>query len=330
MVIWRLVQSCVPLTHFANAYRAPRTPIALQQCLKPLEAISEAAALGTIVGDWAVLRPEDLRAPGNVREQALAFSLAESTQVFGGRATVAESCGQCPANIARPETGDGRNSASFGGCCQVLVLGNLHELSVQTRRFAHEPKPLLRSNSPSSNGTIGQRIIEEVAGRLFAHAPLRHYIGASSPLGLWHGLWFSKAAILRWPEDRMRLFLEAMQEGSWSDRDEIARTLTGWSPFCTAVSRAYERGLILETEYIPAGFSDGVDWWLLPHCSQCGANMNSADSHCPVCGHSGGPVPEQKRRIMGWAPYRPLQSLLTQEAAARLLETATVQSKLKS
>lgn len=330
MVIWRLVQSCVPLTHFANAYRAPRTPTAVQQCLKPLEAQSEATALGNIVGDWAVLRPEDLRVPGNLRERALVFSLSESMRAFGGQTAVVEACGQCPANIARSESTGGQEFGSLGGCCQVLVLGSLDELSAQTRRLADESKPLSRTDASSAIETSCHRTIEEVAERLFDHIPLREFILASSPSGVWHRLWFSNGAIVRWSDDRMQLFLEAIGDGLLSDRNKIANSLTGWSQFCIAVSRANERGLVLETEYIPAGFSDGVDWWLLSHCSQCGAAMKSTDSQCPICRHMGGPVPEQKRRIMGWAPYRPLKSLLSQEAAARLLETATVQSSVKS
>lgn len=330
MVVWRLVQSCVPLTHFANSYRTPRSPIAVQQCLKPLEAFSEAAAAGNIFEDWAVLRSDDLRVPGNLREQALAFSIVEATQGFGGVATVKEACGKCPANIPRLTTNVESVSMSLGGCCQVLVLGNLHDLSVQTRSLCHESKPLSRFGSTPLNGANNQRLLEEIARDLFAHDPLRQFAGSASPMGLWQAIWFSKGAMVKWSLGRMQVFLAAVKQADLCGAREIGRSLTGWHPFCAAVARALELGLNLETEYIPAGFSDGVDWWLLAHCNQCGATVTPSVACCPICHHDGGPVPEQKRRIMGWAPYRPLQSLLTPEAAAQLLQTATVQSESKS
>lgn len=325
MVVWRLVHPCPPLQRFAELYRTPKNPLAVQHCLKPLESISEAAMLGNVFHDWAVLLPDERRVPGNLRDEPLAFSLTEVTAVFGGLSTTVEACGKCPANIERLLPATSEKTSTLAGCCQVLVFGELDRLSEQTRSFVDAAKPLVRSPGAVTNAVENDAWVDRIAARLFAQGRFRDLVRAASPRGLWQSLWFSQGSVIRWDRTRLVAFHEDLKGDFGSESSETDVTMTGWPPFCAAVLRAIENDWSLETEYLPPGFSDGRDWWLDPHCSHCGAAMERAANSCAVCGRAGGPIPEQKRRIMGWAPYRPLHSLLGREAAARLLETASVQ-----
>lgn len=100
----------------------------------------------------------------------------------------------------------------------------------------------------------------------------------------------------------------------------------GFDRFLAVAGEAGRRGWSLETEFLPRGFSDGRHWWIGPHCGHCGAGQGDGQRHCDVCGRSGGIVPEQKRRAMGWAPFRPLSSMLAPHQVTELLAAATGQA----
>lgn len=342
MVVWRLVYPCPILKSFAKLYRAPQTPVAIQQCFKPLEAISDAAQLHNIHDDWAVVLPEDQRIPGNFRDQPLAFSISESLQVFGGKQATLDACRHCPVNVRRFPAANAPPEASLAGCSQVLVLGNLSQLSENTRALSKSPKPLAKTAWSVTVSEEHRKRIGSLAEILFAGGHLRQLLEASTPQELWQRIWFSSSSVIKWDSARIAALVEDLKIGSHRTPPSDTQSLTGWAPFYSAVTIASEQRFSLETEYIPRGFADGRDWWLGPHCSQCGADMATVADlatvagppgsesrqdfrQCPVCGRMGGPVPEQKRRIMGWAPYRPLYSLMSQAAADKLVETASVQ-----
>lgn len=336
MVVWRLVYPCPILTSFAKLYRAPQTPVAIQQCLKPLEAISDAAQLHNIHDDWAVVLPEDQRIPGNFRDQPLAFSISESLQVFGGKQATIDACRHCPVNVRRFSATPVSPESSLAGCSQVLVLGSLSQLSESTRVLSDAAKPLAKEVRNTTIAEKQWKLIDPIAESLFAGGRLRQLLQASTPRELWQRMWFSSGSVIRWNAARIDALLEDLQCGSSFLLPSDSESLTGWAPFYSAVTVASEQSVTMETEYIPCGFADGRDWWLRPYCSHCGADRASGTGqsgsksrpdvrHCLVCGRDGGPVPEQKRRIMGWAPYRPLSSLLDREAADKLVKTASVQ-----
>ncbi len=331
MVVWRLVHPCPLLENFAQLYRKPSTPVATQQCLKPLEAIDEAKRLGNVHEDWAVLLPDDWRIPGNSRDLALAFSLAEATQVFGGLDATVKACRSCPANAPRRVFAE-PDSESLAGCSQVLVFGNLQQLSNQTQTLSSSARPLARPTwlGPNIPPQTNHALMGAMAGHLFAGGKLRQMVGASTPTELWQRLWFSRESVVQWDRARIVALLDDLRGGARTEIPKETAALTGWDQFCTAACRALEHGMSLESEYIPSGFADGRDWWLSPHCSHCGAAMVADGNSCQICGRSGGPIPEQKRRIMGWSPYRPLHTLLSSESAERLMQTASVQRDTNS
>ncbi|MDP1563306.1 MAG: hypothetical protein Q8M16_18145 [Pirellulaceae bacterium] len=336
MVVWRLVYPCPILENFAKFYRPPQTPVAIQHCLKPLQAISEAAELHNVHDDWAVLLPEDKRTHGNFRDQPLAFSLPESLRVFGGKEVTIDACRHCPVNVPRFPAAPASPEPSLAGCNQVLVFGSLSQLSESTRTLCNAPKPLAKTVWNTTVAEERWKLIDPLAEALFSGGRLRQMLQASTPRELWQRMWFSSGPVIRWNAARIDAMFQDLKCGSRSFSPSDSESLTGWAPFYSAVTVASEHRIAMETEYLPCGFADGRDWWLSPYCSHCGADMASVAGgagsesrqdfrHCPVCRRVGGPVPEQKRRIMGWAPYRPLYSLLDREAADKLVETASVQ-----
>ncbi len=367
MVVWWYRHPCPLLEHFAQYYRRPRSPLAVQASLKPLGAIAEAHSRQAVVGDWALLTANDDRVPGNTRAQDLAFSTVEATQAFGGLPKALATCQACPANVPAnvaandptnvpandPANVPANTSSDLAGCSQWWMFGDLSSLSQQTRRLTALPQPLPRP--PWLAGSVDQqpRALLQLQETLFAQASWRNARPSTSPLATWQAWWhpgqtrqtLAGPLLLQLAEalpatrapskstatavtanaadanSESESESESSSDSRWDSQSGPSATepLSGWAAFCRAIQWAAERGDTIETEYVPAGFSDGHDWWLTPHCSRCGAAMASDQRQCSVCGKAGGPVPEQKRRIMGWAPYRPLALLVDAATRQQLL-----------
>ena len=352
MVVWWYRHPCPLLEHFAQYYRRPRTPLAVRACLKPLGAIAEAHSRRAVVGDWALLTANDDRVAGNTRAQDLAFSTIEVTQAFGGLPQVLAACSACPANLPlgnlpavspHPTNPSRANpslapSGGLAGCSQWWMFGDLAALSRQTQELSSVPHPLPRPTWPAWSIEQQPSGLVRWQAELFAQADWRSQLPHGSPPAVWQAWWHPGqtrqtlssqtlqrlAAALQAAADRDPATMTAVSapdptSPSPASPSESAEPLSGWAAFVRAVRAAAQRGDTLETEYVPAGFSDGHDWWLSPHCGRCGAGMASEQRQCSVCGRAGGPVPEQKRRIMGWAPYRPLSLLVDAATGQRLL-----------
>lgn len=338
MIVWWYRHPCPLLEHFAQYYRRPRTPLAVQACLKPLGAIAEAHSRQAVVGDWALLPAADSRVAGNVRPQDLAFSTVEVTQAFGGLPQVLAACQTCPANLptgislahsTRAESIPGNPPQAvvdgLAGCSQWWMFGDLDALSRQTQALSRVPHPLPRPAWPAWSIDQQPSALVRWQAVLFARAAWRSQLPQGSPAAVWQAWWHPGQTRHTLSGAVLQRLAIALSVGA--DRAAVtaaavspsAESLSGWDVFGHAVRVAAERGDVLETEYVPAGFSDGHDWWLSPHCGSCGAGMAREQRQCGVCGRAGGPVPEQKRRIMGWAPYRPLSLLLDAATGQRLL-----------
>jgi hypothetical protein len=317
------------LDHFADYYPRPTKPSAVQQVFRPLAAIADAFQRRSVVEGWAVLLPDDPRVLGNERDRPLAFSVDEAALAFGGVAGARAACGACPANVSRTTQSPVPESSpvELAGCSQVLLMGTMQRFSRQTRELRGRAKPLPLPDGYWAYDEAGDQGPSRIAEALFAAGQLRQLLSVESPRLLWQRFWYLGAAGGALTPERMVAFLEDVQQSKLAGRpeDDSPEPLTGWFAFCAAVQRAVERGLSLELEYWPRGYADGHAWWLGPHCGNCGAGLEPTARQCNVCGHGGGPVPAHKRRIMGWAPYRPLESLLKPAAAAAVLAAATGQ-----
>ena len=91
------------------------------------------------------------------------------------------------------------------------------------------------------------------------------------------------------------------------------------SNFCRAIKRCKENNLLLVTELVPSGNSDGIHWSVEPHCSNCRCEMYQ-DRRCDECGQVSHAVPKRKRRVLGLRPYMLLKGLLGTEKTLQLLQ----------
>ena len=137
---------------------------------------------------------------------------------------------------------------------------------------------------------------------------------------------------LAWPEHypatRPRWYAlwlaPALDGAGLLDRFSILNGVAGESPqlaeLRAALNVTYTIGGRVHVRLYPPGRVEGPWWRLAPHCPRCKAEWKDAAARrCGVCGQSGFPVPEQKRRARGRRPYFPLTRLLGAEQAASFL-----------
>ncbi len=329
MVVWRLRPPCPIMEHFANFFRRPARAFAAHQCLKPLSSVSEAARRNSIHGDCCVLLAEDSRVPGSRRYHDLGFSIREVTDVFGGMESVRTSCGGCIGNL--PSNSEDalqpNNAWRFAGCTQVLLMGKIESFSEQARDLQEMPTPLPGVEWGRFEDSRVHASVRDVVLRIEQSGSLRRLFGANSAVETWQRLWYCGQGSTDWPMPTVeamaadtRSWFTSSGEVDWSQEPTSP---SGWLAFCLAVEIARTRQVPLETQYIPHGFSDGHHWWLGPHCGNCGGELRVDDRVCGICGNQSGPIPVQKRKIMGWAPYRPLAAQLSPEAARRTRDAVT-------
>lgn len=253
-----------------------------------------------------------------------------------------------------------RPAVTWAGCCDVLLNGNLADFTAQTQSLQESIKPLplpIWTAHPPQKSKQWLATAEPVVG--FAAVARQVGLGSEpkSPeaavseaavfqaaarsnqdaVRVWYR-WFSEA---EWDLDRIESFVAACDQHSGANRSQVPgeprrsgssvvkagrpepTQISGWFDFLRALHRCREHRWGLQVEMVPRGFSDGHDWWIGPHCHRCHAAMALSDRSCTVCDHVSGPVPVRKRRVMGWAPYWPLESLLGSEQAERLLRQAS-------
>ena len=90
--------------------------------------------------------------------------------------------------------------------------------------------------------------------------------------------------------------------------------------FQQAVKACTENELVLETELVPTGMSDGLNWTIEPCCSICRCELPGNSRACEECGHRGSPVPQQKKKVLGLRPYMRLTDLIGPDETQRLLD----------
>lgn len=134
----------------------------------------------------------------------------------------------------------------------------------------------------------------------------------------WYGIWTQSI----WDERSIRVLLNWLASFS-SCQPEFIRLVQ-------ALSACAKSSLTFDVQSYPAGFSDGVTWKLLEHCSICKATMKPDEDVCATCGRSGRPHPEIKRKVRGHRPFVDLDKLLDHEEANRidnLIRQATRRSR---
>ena len=129
-----------------------------------------------------------------------------------------------------------------------------------------------------------------------------------------------------------RLWFKVWQRNCWSGKPlshlnklvksismEVNSTLE-MRDFIRATHQCVEFDMTLETELIPAGYSDGLNWKIEPHCSNC-RNEVSENQCCSECG-SRQIHPAMKKKVLGLRPYMLLKAIVGKEHADTLARNA--------
>lgn len=133
----------------------------------------------------------------------------------------------------------------------------------------------------------------------------------------WYGLWIASPV-----ESPQRDVLIRLLTAFQADDPRLAAAL---ADLIAGLRAAQAAKLPLHVRLYPRGRVEGAWWRLMPHCPRCRAAWPSERSrHCRVCGHSGHPAPDKKRRARGQRPYVPLDRLLSKEQAAAVVERLPV------
>lgn len=290
---WALETACPFLR--SGRTRLPET--AWRQLL-PLQEISRAEREGRRVGDYCLASgsaaPDDL----------LGFSLDEVTRTYGGHDHVRETCRRCPANSCPSE---------LAGCHGLIPLISWSEIQSHTSTAAADsnstdPVPL--------NGPVQaqwEELLKVIERRLALLSPAAAL--PSPDLSNWYRLWSSS------PLSGARL--EAAWNAAWELQQAGILGGDEWSRWVCGLDLARRRQLPVWVELLPAGYSDGLTWWLPSRCQECGSSWRSPQrSLCQACGCRGSYRAEQRRKVLGRRPYLRLVDVLGRESAERLWRVA--------
>jgi len=212
------------------------------------------------------------------------FRLSDALAIYGGESAVRNACCGCPANALAES-----DPAALAGC------------------FGEWPVP--------EDLTAFHQAIEQSMARWDeSFLPTKPR---------WYGLWLNSPLEAEWLLAAFQIL--ELPEICCREQQELL----------VALNTAYNIGGRVHVRLYPPGRVEGPWWKLDPHCPACKARWPSRNAtegaaysategaaysgRCGVCGYSGHPAPEQKRRARGRRPYFPLERLLGKEQAAELL-----------
>lgn len=221
-------------------------------------------------------------------ETAKGFFLDEACEVFGGSRFVDSSCNHCRANAcqaARRQSSAPGYQPVWAGCYGWF---------------------------PSRYETVDYVGLFQAAWETFHSSPPIAGFLITSPC--WYGLWKVRV----WSGQRLehldRLFKLVGELGGKAAKDD--RNLL---ELAAAIRQCRDSRLSLETELIPAGYSDGTTWCIESHCPDCYKEMESEKRDCPACGREGTPNPALRKKVLGQRPYRLLKHMIGAEKTEEII-----------
>lgn len=334
ILFWQLTGPCPLMDHFSNYYRPPVGPAKTVQTLRPVKEWSIARDEGRIQNDFAILR-KDQPQLGGKRQVDLGFSVSENLAAFGGEDYVFNKCTHCTTAGTDSSKAD-RNEIRFASCCGFLPETSSLHMHLWTHLLQSNAQPL---PAPNWNSADWPKIEIPFTAPPAIRSLIDQQLVRSGKLGKekkypssWAWLMSQKEISPEIASDiRVTLQKEVDQErirkiasnSSPSDQHKPAQfevetdlanhpfadSLFELREFLLACETSIRTGASITIQAHPAGFSDGNDWWIGPHCGRCVHPMGLDQKFCPECEKDSGPVPLRKRRIMGWAPYWPLHSI---------------------
>ena len=224
-------------------------------------------------------------------ESARGFLIDEIIKWFGGESGIQRQCGHCPANVAscvEPGPKDFARTERAGhkvwaGCYGWLVA------KTETHDF---PELFEQSAVASESGLLS---------------------GWANAKSIWFRVWQTRI----W--DASQLTKLAVILRLVSSRLNSESESADFANLRLAVEACLKNDLVLETELLPSGNSDGIHWRIESHCARCRKEMRADCRKCDECGRQGAPQPPIKRKVLGLRPHMLLKDILGAVETANLL-----------
>ncbi len=267
------------------AFRTPVADDLPYQTFRQLRSLRE-VSMGRLeerIVDGYCIHPDHHHEAENVR----GFPVAEVLRLFGDEADVQSTCGACPANaIGKPN--NAAQSVEQGGEVWAGCYG------------------WVRSQSESCN-------LVDAFERAMDNRQFEFASNFNHATHVWFRLWQTNC----WAGDQ----LVGLNRILWSVRANLG-SADGFSDLAnlhSAAQACLDKSLVLETELIPAGYSDGLHWRIESHCSRCRCELPDDARKCGECGREGLAVSATKRKVLGLRPYMLLKDILGIKETENLL-----------
>ena len=222
------------------------------------------------------------------RETVRGFLADEICEVFGGLNFVEKCCSQCPANACQSASQSPRNpsqGAIWAGCYGWVPSQHANINYVDRFELAWNSLP----DQPKIDGCI-----------------------PTNPC--WYGLW----QVRHWQTPKLKQLEKVITQTIEFEATETAPSFH-LLELAAAIKQCIKHHLLLETELIPAGHSDGLQWRIAAHCPDCCKEMNAKQQECPACGRHGHPYPETRKKVLGLRPYRLLVPMIGLEMTEKVM-----------
>ncbi len=222
------------------------------------------------------------------RETVKGFLADEICEVFGGLNFVEDCCSQCPANAcqsASQSTHHQPQGAIWAGCYGWFPSQHANINYVERFELAWNSLP----DPPTIDGCI-----------------------ATNPR--WYGLW----QVRHWQTPKLKQLEKVITQTIEFESKETTPSIH-LLELAAAIGQCIKHQLLLETELIPAGHSDGLQWRIAAHCPDCCKEMKAKQKDCPACGRHGHPYPETKKKVLGLRPYRLLVPMIGLEMTEKVM-----------
>ena len=128
--------------------------------------------------------------------------------------------------------------------------------------------------------------------------------------------WYRVWQVQHWANSELAILSQIFR----SLPDETVSQSDDLADLCDAIAICVAHQLVLETELLPAGSSDGNQWTLEAHCSVCKKESKESKGTCQECGMKGTWKPDTRRRVLGLRPYMILKDIIGWEQTEQLLK----------
>ena len=232
-------------------------------------------------------------------DQARGFFAAEILDAHGDESFVDSCCSSCPANAIQDRRAD-----VWAGCYGWLPDNPEFQFNVSQQAIESRPIP----DDPESDRIVvmlDQAVtalgLDDTADTLF-----------KKTLPRWYGIWRQKQFAGQ-ELDFLRKVFSHVAGCFESPPADVA-------DFVAALRRCAEQNLVLHTELVPPGFSDGTTWQISGYCPDCRCESKSVGQQkCPACKRYGHPHEIRKSKVLGLRPYVFLNGVIGESKTVELL-----------